>query len=332
MRRFRGRTFIIGLGTAASLLLTACGGGGSTPAAAPSGDGKGLEKTTIKIGALPIPDSAGLHLAKAKGFFAEEGLNVEISRLQSSAIAVPNLLGGSLDMILGNYFAIINIQAKKGGDFRFIADAYQAKPDCFVIVAPKDSKIQTAKDLKGATIAVPAVNSIGELAVGSALRTVGLDRLKDVKFVPYAFPDMPAALATGKVDAAWLTEPVLTGVQKSSGAKKIAETMTGAMADFPIAGWTVTKKWADANPKTVAAFQRAYTKGQQLAATDRKEIEQILPSYTQIKAPDASVITLGAFPTTLSAARLQRVADLMLEYGYLTEKMDVTPLLVPLPQ
>ncbi|MEO3809789.1 ABC transporter substrate-binding protein [Sphaerisporangium sp. B11E5] len=331
MRRFRGRTFIIGVGAAVSLALTACGGGsGASPA--PSSGGKTLEKTTITIGALPIPDAASIHLAKAKGFFAAEGLNVNITQLQSSAIAVPNLLGGSLDMILGNYFAILNIQAKKGGDFRFVADAYQAKPECFVLVVPKDSRIQTAKDLKGATIAVPAVNSIGELATGSALRTVGLDRQKDVKFQQYAFPDMPAALATGKVDAAWMTEPVLTAVQKNSGARKIADTMTGAMADFPIAGWTITKKWADANPNTVAAFQRAYLKGQQLAASDRKAVEQILPTYSKITPQDAAVITLGAFPTTLSANRIQRVADLMMEYGYLTEKMDVTPLLIPLPQ
>ncbi|MFC6085383.1 ABC transporter substrate-binding protein [Sphaerisporangium aureirubrum] len=331
MRRFRGRTFFIGIGTAMSLALTACGGG-STPAPAPSGGGEGPEKTTITIGALPIPDAAAIHIAKAKGFFAAEGLKVNITQLQSSAIAVPNLLGGSLDVILGNYFAIINIQAKKGGDFRLIADAFQSKPDTFGIVAPKDSKITTAKDLKGATIAIPAVNSIGELAVGSALRTVGLDRLKDVKFVQYAFPDMPGALATGKVDAAFIAEPFLTGVQKNSGAKKVVDPMSGAMADFPMSGWTVTKKWAEANPKTVAAFQRAVLKAQQLAAADRKEIEQILPSYTKISPQDASVIALGAFPTTLSATRIQRVADLMQEYGYLTEKLDVTPLLVPLPQ
>lgn len=331
MRRFRGRTFLIGIGTVVSLGLTACGGG-STPSAAPSAEGKALEKTTITVGALPIPDSAGMHIAIAKGFFKEEGLTVNVTQLQSSAIAVPNLLGGSLDMILGNYFAIINIQSKKGGDFRFVADAYQAKPDTFALVVPKDSKIETPKDLKGANIAVPAVNSIGEMAAGSTLRTVGLDRLKDVKFQQYAFPDMPAALATGKVDAAWLTEPFLTGVQKNAGARKIADTMTGAMADFPMAGWTVTKKWAEANPNTVAAFQRAYAKGQQLAASDRKEVESILPKYTKITPQDAAVITLGAFPTTLSANRIQRVADLMLEYGYLTDKLDVTPLLVPQPQ
>ncbi|MDH2430086.1 ABC transporter substrate-binding protein [Sphaerisporangium sp. TRM90804] len=333
MRRLRGRTLIVGTAAVLALALAACGGS-NTDSASPTGQANagGLEKTTITIGALPIPDSAGIHIAKAKGYFAQEGLDVKIQPLQSSALAVPGLLGGSLDMILGNYFAILNVQAKKGGEFRFLADAFEAKPDIFLLVVPKDSPIKEVKQLKGATIAVPAVNSIGELATGYVLRTAGLDRQKDVTFKPMAFPDMPANLASGNVDAAWITEPFATAVQKANGARKIADTMTGAMADFPIAGWTVTKKWAEANPKTAAAFQRAYIKGQQIAASDRKEVEKALLSYTEISAADASVIGMGAFPTTLNGTRIQRVADLMQEFGYLQESLDVTPLLVPLPQ
>ncbi|GII80548.1 sulfonate ABC transporter substrate-binding protein [Sphaerisporangium rufum] len=325
----RGRTFVVGLITALS--VAACGGSDTGSAAAPAGE-KGLEKTKIVIGALPIPDSAGIHIAKAKGFFQAEGLDVQINPLKSSADAVPALNGGSTDVILGNYFAMINVSAAKVGEYRFIADAFQAKPNVFDLVVPKDSPITDIKGLKGKKIAVPAKNSIGELASGNALRTAGLDREKDVEFIPTAFPEMWGAMTTGKADAAWLTEPFLTQVQQQYGAKVLTDTMTGAMADFPIAGWTVTKKFADANPKTVAAFQRAYAKAQQLAATDRKEIEKILPTYTKIPPAVISTITLGDFPTTLSAQRIQRVADLMLEYGYLKEKFDVTPMLVPMPQ
>ncbi len=326
MRRLRGRTFIIG--AVATLALAACGSSNTGSSAS----GGGLEKTTITVGVLAIADVAGLYIANQKGYFKEEGLTVKPDILQSTQFAIPKLLSGGLDLALGNYFSILSATEKTNDKFRFVSDTFQAKSDVFDIVVPKDSPIQSVKDLKGKKVSIAALNSIGELAVGSTLRVAGLDPKADVTFMPMAFPQAPAALKAGQIDAAWLTEPFLTGVQKDMGARKIADTMTGAMADFPIAGWTATEDWTKKYPKTMAAFQRAILKGQQDASADRKAVEQVLPNYSPIKPEVASVINLGAYPTSLSATRIQRVADLMVEYGYLSKKMDVTPLLVPLPQ
>ncbi|SDJ65860.1 hypothetical protein [Nonomuraea jiangxiensis] len=60
-----------------------------------------------------------------------------------------------------------------------------------------------------------------------------------------------------------------------------------------------------------------------LASSDRKEIEAALPTYTKIDAATASEITLAAYPSRLDAARLQKVADLMLEYKYINNPIDV---------
>ncbi|MEU9886454.1 ABC transporter substrate-binding protein [Sphaerisporangium sp. NPDC051011] len=326
MRSFRGRTFIVGV--AAALTLAACGGSNTGS----SNTGGGLEKTTINIGAMPIADVAGLYIANERGFFKEEGLTVNTKIIKSAAEAIPQLHSGALDVGIGNYFTILSAAERTQDKFRFVADIYQSKPDVFQIVVPKDSPIQTVKDLKGKKVAVASKNSIAELAVANSLRTAGLDPKNDVQWVPIPFPQMPPALKNGDVEAAWLTEPFLTGVQQEQGARKIVDTMTGAMAEFPICGWVAMDDWAKKYPKTMAALQRGLLKGQQIAAADRKAVEKVLPSYTQIKPEVASVINLGTYPTTLTPARIQRVADLMLEYGYLTKKMDVTSLLAPLPQ
>ncbi|WP_184615387.1 ABC transporter substrate-binding protein [Sphaerisporangium krabiense] len=291
-----------------------------------------MEKTTVTLGAMPIADVAGLYIAIEKGFFKEEGLTVKTKIIANGAEALPQLHSGALDVIIGNYFTFLSATERSNDKFRFIADIYQSKPDVFQIVVPKDSTVQTVKDLKGKRIAIASRNSIGELAVANALRTAGLDPRNDVQWVPMAFPQMPAALKNGSLDALWLTEPFLTGVQQEQGARKVTDTMTGAMADFPIAGWVTLDEWTRKYPKTMAALQRGLLKGQQVAASDRKAVEKVLPNYTQIKPEVASVITLGAFPTTLTATRIQRVADLMQEFGYLTKKLDVKPLLAPLPQ
>jgi NitT/TauT family transport system substrate-binding protein len=84
-----------------------------------------------------------------------------------------------------------------------------------------------------------------------------------------------------------------------------------------------TEDWVQKYPKTLAAFQRAIAKAQQLAGSDRKEVEKAILLYTKIDAKAASVITLGTYPTELSENRMQKVADLMLEYKYLDSPVDV---------
>ncbi|MET8158077.1 ABC transporter substrate-binding protein [Sphaerisporangium sp. NPDC005289] len=329
MRSLRGRTFVVGL--LASLALAACGSNEPKSSAAPA-NGSGLEKTTINVSTSAIADHSALYIAQKKGFFKEEGLTVKTEITPSTAATLPRLINGSLDVAALAYFSIFSSQEAKAGDWRVVADAYQAGPDVIDLVVPKDSKITSVKELDGKRVSIAAPNSVGQLAVGATLKTAGLDPNKSVHWVPLAFPEMPAKLISGEIDAAWLPEPFLSNIQRENGARVIADTMTGAMADFPIAGWAATAEWTKKYPKTMAAFQRAILKGQQVAASDRKAVEAVLPDYTQIKPDVAAVMKLGVFPTSLNATRIQRVPDLMLEYGFLKGKMEAAPLLVPLPQ
>ncbi|MFB9961589.1 ABC transporter substrate-binding protein [Sinosporangium siamense] len=289
----------------------------------------GLEKTKLKVGAIPIPDPAALYIANTKGFFKEEGLTIEPVTIQGGAVAVNSLKSEILDISQTNYVSTFSA-VSKGEKLKLIADAYQAGPNTFVLMVPKNSPIQTPADLKGKTIAVNTFNNIGTLAVTATLKVAGLTK-DDVTFKEFQFPQMAAALTTGQVDAAWMTEPFITVTQSDLGTRKLVDTMSGQTANFPIAGWMTTEEFAKNNPKTLAAFQRALARGQEIAAKDRKEVEAIVPTYTSIKKETAAVITLGTFPTTLNETRLQRVADLMAEYGILTGKLDVTTLLAPQP-
>jgi NitT/TauT family transport system substrate-binding protein len=316
-----GRAFLAG--TAVALALTACGGGGGgseTDTAATSG-GK-LEKTDITVGALPIPDVAPLQIGIQRGLFKEEGLNVKMQPVQSSVHAVPALQAGTIDVSLFNYTTAFVQEEKQPGQFKIIADSFQAAPNTFVVMVPPDSELKGLQDLKGKTVAVPGLKAVGQLLVEANLKTVGIDATRDgVKFVEMQFPVMPQALKTKQVDAAFMVEPFISASQKELGARKLADTITGPTADFPIAGWAATSDWIKKYPNTLAAFQRAMVKAQGIAAGDRKAVEQVLPTYTKIPPAVASVITLGTFPTSLNETRIQRVADIMLDLGYVKTKL-----------
>ena len=106
----------------------------------------------------------------------------------------------------------------------------------------------------------------------------------------------------------------------------VADRATGPVADFPISGYVSGAEFAKNNPKTVAAFQRAMAKGQSEVA-DRRTLEETLLQYAGVDKDIAKTVGVGAFPTSVDNTRLQRVADLMLTYGILKEKFDVSSMI-----
>ncbi|MGW4639531.1 ABC transporter substrate-binding protein [Sphaerisporangium sp. NPDC004334] len=310
------------------MVAVACGG--QTLSAPPSA--QALEKPVVAVGAMPIPDCATLQIAAERGFFRDEGLTVEVKEIQSGAYALNNLVGGSLDIAIGNYVSTLTAQAKSGGEdpFRFLEDAYEATPGTFLLMVPGSSKVKALPELRGARIAVAAPFSIITLAVENALKTAGMSPA-DVHMVPMALPQMIAAMQTHQVDAAVLNEPFITQFSAQFGGRQIQDVMSGAMANFPIAGWMTTAKFIGRYPKTAAAFQRAMFRAQAVAAGDRTAVVRAIPKYTKIPPAIASAITLGNYPLHLDPTRVQRVADLLMEHHYIDSNPDIKGMLAPAP-
>ncbi|MEV8631700.1 ABC transporter substrate-binding protein [Streptosporangium sp. NPDC051023] len=285
--------------------------------------------TEVNVGYIPIPDTAALEIATDCGFFEREGLKVRKEIIQGSTAAIPDLRAGHLHFCLLNHVTALVAQDSGVVDLRYVADAYQAAPETFLLMARKDSPLRTPADLRGKTIAVATLKSIGTFTTEVTLKAHGLTAA-DVKLVEMPLPNMPAALQAGTVAAAWMTEPFITAA-KRQGAKKIADVMAGPTDRFPVSGYGTTAAFAERAPETVAAFQRAITAGQEVAASDRKVITKILPVYTRISPRDAELVTLGAYPTTFDPARLERVAALLREYGYTDGSVDTGSMLRLLP-
>ncbi|MFG2005440.1 ABC transporter substrate-binding protein [Spirillospora sp. NPDC048911] len=290
------------------------------------GDGD-LEKSTLNIGTLPIPYAAPVYLAQQKGFFKEEGLTVKTEVFPGGAKALPKLIGGQIDMMVSNHVSAITSSAN-GTKMRILAEIDLGVEKELPVLVAKDSPIHTPADLKGKKIALNTGRNLGELTVTSALATAGVDVKKDkVTFVDVPFPAMVAALEKKSVDAIWVAEPFLTDAQKKLGARPVLDSLSGATKDLPLDGYVATDAFVKKNPKTTAAFKRAIARAQALAAQDRNAVVNILPSYAGLDKSTAASIVIGPFVTSTSATRLQRVADLMLQYGFLKEKFDVNTIL-----
>ncbi|CAM4200010.1 ABC transporter substrate-binding protein [Kibdelosporangium persicum] len=316
---------VAAVAVATTLLAAGCGILDGSSGDESGGNGQ-VEKPNVRIGIIASVDDAPVKVAEKLGFFKEEGLNAEVKLFQSASQTMPALSNGDLDFSLMNYVTYFQAASAKTLDAKIVADAYQGSPEALVMLARPGLTIASAKDFEGKKVSVhqPAGN-IADLLFRATLRDNGADPSK-VNYVPVAFPNIPKALETGQIDAGIAIEPFMTTAQKNSGAQRVLKVISGPTQDMPLSGYVSPSKFAQENPKTVAAFQRAMTKAQQ-AAGDRAKLAQVMPELTGVDEATVPLLNLGVFPTSLDATRLQRVISLMESYpdlSKLTERIQAS--------
>jgi NitT/TauT family transport system substrate-binding protein len=310
---------------AAAIALLATGCASADGSAAPAG----LEKTNLVVYAVPAADSAGVYIAQQDGLFAAEGLHVKIYPAISSADVIKLQLAGKIDVSAGAYPSYILADAVSHDDFEILAAGSIMQPRNQVIMVPAGSPIRTIQDLKGKTIAINAPNNILQMLVSALLRSNGISP-KQVHFITtYPFPVMAKALQAHKVDAASLPEPFATGAEESVGAQPLVDEDQGAAQSLPISGFVVTKKWAQKYPHTAAAFLKALEEAQRIADTNPKAVEKALVTYSPGVTPtEAAVMATPSFPLNTDPVLIQRVADLMTQFGFLPASYNVRQMIL----
>ena len=293
------------------------------------------EKPTLNVGVVPAMDSAGFFIALHDGLFAKEGLQINYSPAVSSETAVEQQLHGKLDISGGNYVSYINEAAIEHQPIELVAEASIMQQGAQTIFTMPTSKIKTLAGLKGHLVGVNAPGNIDYLLGVSVLQENGVAPTS-VKFpaAPIPFPQMGQMLATGKVAAAILPEPFASQAEQSYGAVPLADLNQGATTDFPIEGYVVTKQWAAQNPNTLKRFLAALEIGQEISDTDRAAVEQAFEAINgaqngQITPSIAAVMALDTYPIGIDATRIQRVADVMFQFGLLKTSFKVSSMLLP---
>lgn len=311
---------------AATTLLAAAGCGSSGTTSTAGDKPGGVDK--VKVGAIPIVDVAPLHLGKEKGFFKEQGIELEIVNTSGGAAAVPGVVSGEFDFAFGNVVSLI-VARSKNIPLKAIAPGNSSTgkdgADFSGIVVPAGSPIKSAAELSGKTVAVNNLKNVGDTTVRAAIRKAGGDP-STVKFVELGFPDMPAAVAAKRVDAAWLVEPFFT-VTQEAGARVIASNFVDAAPNMVVSTYFTTEQVTKEKADLTKRFTAAMKKSLQYAQEHPDEARKVLLTYTKIDAAIADKIVLPAWPTEINTASVQTLADLMLADGLITEKANLAELL-----
>jgi NitT/TauT family transport system substrate-binding protein len=184
------------------------------------------QASTVHVGVIHIMSDAPFYVADKKGYWKDEGIQVQFQTFESSNDMVVPFAQGGLDAGGGTPAAGLYNGVARGLTSRLVADRGTDAPgygfDVLLVRSDlyKSGKIKSPKDLKGAIIAGNEPGSGSSAGLYFLLQKYGMG-WADVHRQGLAFPLHVEALANGKVDAAYTSEPYATIAVKNGSAVKL---------------------------------------------------------------------------------------------------------------
>jgi NitT/TauT family transport system substrate-binding protein len=251
------------------------------------------KKITIAVGGKNLFYYLPLTVAERKGYFKDEGLEVEIPDFAGGAKALQALVGGSADMVSGAYEHTINMVAKKQP---IKAVVLQAKFSSIVLLLPKDkaAKYKGPQDLKGLKVGVTAPGSSTNMFANNILAKGGL-KPTDISVVGVgtgtgAF----AAMDKGEIDALSNLDPVITQLESTGKFVAVADSRTEKGmkeiygGDYMASVIYITDEYIKKYPNTVQAVVNAMVRADKwIAKATPQEIVDLMPA--EFKAGNPSL-------------------------------------------
>jgi NitT/TauT family transport system substrate-binding protein len=266
------------------LLIAASAAGAQT---APPGP-----RVALKVGALGAVSDTGIFVAQEKGFFKDEGIDVELVSFKAAPQILPAIATGEVQVSGSAVSPALFNAFSRGIGMKLVADKGQAAKGfgwaAIVIRSDLADTIKDFKDLKGRKFGVLGKGVSSTAQLGKALELGGIQP-NEVELIELGLPEMVAALGNKAIDGATLLEPFIT----LATARKVAVRWKGVEDFLPFTGQNgviiygqkfaeeqpeVAKRWMVAYLKGVRAYLDAVTKG-----TDRDGINAILAKYTAVK-------------------------------------------------
>jgi NitT/TauT family transport system substrate-binding protein len=230
----------------------------------------------LKIGLMPAVDSIPLLIAQDQGYFADEGITVELqifrNQLYRETALQTNAIDGSVSDLIN---AVYNWRSRSGIKVGSITDGH------FSLVTAPNSSIRTIADWNRATSVDTGLleNSIIYYVAERMLQSAGgsVDRINLITTLQV--PARMEMVIAGRIEAALLPEPV-TRIAVAQGARVLADT--SALAQTP-GVLLFTQRARSGKAGEIAALYRAYNRA--VAALNRN--------------PDSfrgAIVRLGEFP------------------------------------
>ena len=238
---------------------------------------KQLEHVTIGIQTSPA--MALVMIAKDKGFFVEQGLEVELKEFTAGKFALEAFLGGSLDFSISGDVPV-TLAALQGNKFVVPAQVVAKTQNEVRVVARKEAGLDTADEYFKAKKRKLATSIGGgpEFFTYELLNKIGISK-DQIEIISQSPKDMPAALISGSVDAIAIFDPFAYISEKQLGNKSITFTDESIYSELYVIAARQSVKEDSRNLEKVL---KGLVEAENFVKTNPEEAKDIVMKYTKL--------------------------------------------------
>ncbi len=228
------------------------------------------QEVKIVLGESASPWSGMTIVAKEKGYFAEEGVNVKVMPFTSGKVAHETLIGEGIDMATSPDIPLIASTFIAPENFKVVATIMRTNNGEKLLVL--NEKIKEPKEIEGKKIAILHTSTSHYFATGFMEKN-GIDASK-VEFINLKPFEMSAALETGSIDGYFAWEPFIYHGKKAFGEDA---TVYEDKSIYPATmNLGVSTKLLQENPEEAEKVLRALVKAERFIKTNPEQAKQII--------------------------------------------------------
>ncbi|VCU68483.1 alkanesulfonate transporter substrate-binding subunit [Pigmentiphaga humi] len=290
----------------------------------------------VSMAILYLTADTGVFLAIERGYFAQQGVDVELSRITSSADAISLLATNRLDVGSGSATPGLFNAFRRGVPVQIVSDKSSQLPpgtDTGGLLVRKDlmdsGAVKSVGGLKGKRIAVNNIQSMSLNHLARALALEGLTK-DDVTLVELPFNQFIPAMQKKAIDGVLAFAPLYAAMIKMQVASPLPEASLARIAagdNFNI------MLFSQGFAKTDAAkrFMVAYLQGQRDlqraidGKADIRDVCKVINKYIPAMAADCAGMSFtGIDPNGgVNLASLERFQKEWLQWGIMTDAADI---------
>ncbi|CAM3559696.1 ABC transporter substrate-binding protein [Occultella aeris] len=240
-----------------ALILASCSGGAAGTESETDGgaDSTSSGPVTVRVSTLGFCDDP-IVWGIDQGIFAEHGIEVELTTVQSGAAGVSALQAGEIDIAYAN--PLTSLQAIDTGiDLQILSGSSLSNETSNEVIVLADSDIQGAADLDGTTIALNALGGLAEILTAAWVATEGDGAA--VEFVAVPFADQVTSVENGTVASAEIGASQGAAAHEAGTIRSLGNPFFDGVGEIPTSFYVAPTEWTEANPDAAVSFAEAMT-------------------------------------------------------------------------
>jgi NitT/TauT family transport system substrate-binding protein len=279
---------------------------------------------SVRVVVQPLANFTPILVAREKGFFTEENLNVTWTTITQAAVAVEAVYGGSAEFGGGGILEPI-VARGNGLDVMFAVANCQLRseaPHSYGLYVRDADPIRKPADLVGKRVSAGLINSVGHVHTLEWLRRNGVDP-KGIQFLELPLPQMHDALLNNRIDAAWIVEPFVQILNQAGKGRPLSHPYHENVRGMDITHYIAKESWLKANPDVARRFKRAIDRATvHLNTTSREERVGWVAKFSGVKPELAEKMVLPVYVTEINVRHLQANAEIAHRHGLLKQVFD----------